>query len=740
MMIMAKQWILFCLIGLVFSANLSLKVLAITDDLDLQVLRSMYNALNRPPQLKGWNLVGGDPCDDSWEGVSCSGSSVIFIKLHGLELTGNLGFELFNLHSLKQLDISSNNIQGEIPLGLPYTLTHLNLASNKFSRNIPYSLAYMKHLRHLNLSHNALSGVLGDFFAGLESLVEMDLSYNNFNGDLPSSFGYLTNLTSLYLQGNAFTGSVIYLANLPLSDLNIQDNHFSGVIPEQFQSINNLWFDGNWFDRGENYPYPPWKYPFDNMPNEQNITSPPTQQSSAMESYPTRKVGGHKKRRVRSGKIGFLVGGGTLLAACAALALVVHIRRSQNQKLGRIGSSRNSLRSLAFRTNREFSCTDIEGSPHISVVNSPPGIRPWHLPPVRTKTLKVSRRSFSNSNNIPISSKLFTVAELQLATNSFSEDKLLGQGSLGSVYRAELPDGEFLAVKNISTVQLSLHEEEQFLNVVRIASRLRHPNIVTLLGYCIEHGQHLLVYEYVRNLSIDEALHCAGYTPLSWRLRLRIALGVARGVNYLHSSCVPPVAHNNLKAANILLDEHLRPRICDCGLAILRPLSSKGVKLKASETAIADSGYITPEDVYTGTNSIKADVYAFGVLLLELLTGRRPFDSSKPTEEQFLVKWASNKLHDNDCLAEMVDPTIKTTVSPKDLSRFADIITLCVQPEKEFRPTMSEVVESLLFLPKRSTPSIGTGTENGEVDPYNRSFHSINSPLFGSPTHSYYSI
>ncbi|XP_027174137.1 protein STRUBBELIG-RECEPTOR FAMILY 2 [Coffea eugenioides] len=737
---MAKRWMLFCFAGIFFSAILSLNVLARTDDLDVQVLRSMYNALNRPPQLKGWKSEGGDPCDESWEGISCTGSSVIFVNLHGLELTGNLGLELFNLRSLKQLDVSSNNIQGEIPLGLPINLTHLNLANNNFSQNIPVSLSYMRHLRHLNLSHNALSGVLGDVFTDLEKLIEMDLSYNKFSGDLPSSFGSLANLTRLYLQGNEFTGSVVYLADLPLSDLNIEDNHFSGVIPEKFQSINNLWFGGNRFDSGKNYPYAPWKYPFEDFPNEQSITGPPTQESSAIESYPTHKVGGHKRRRLGSSKIGFLVGGGTLVAFCAALALVVRIRRAQNQKLRSIGSSRHSLNSLAFSTSGEFSSTAAEGSPHLSILSSSSGIKSLHLPPIRSKPMKVSRRSFSKTSKVPISAKRYTVAELQLATNSFSEENLLGWGSLGSVYSAKLPDGELLAVKNISTVELSLHEEEQFLNVVRNASRLRHPNIVTLLGYCMEHGQHLLVYEYVRNLSLDDALHCTEYTPLSWDLRLRIALGVARGVNYLHSSCEPPVAHSNLKAANVLLDEDLRPRICDSGLAILRPLSSNSVKLKASEMAIADSGYIATEDVYIGMNNLKADVYAFGVLLLELLTGRPSFDSSKPTEEQFLVQWASRRLHDSDYLAGMVDPAIKTSISPQDLSRFADIVSLCVQPVREFRATMSEVVESLLVFIQKPAPGIGTDTADGEGDPCNRSFRSTNSRFFGSPTLSYYSI
>ncbi|GAV63935.1 Pkinase_Tyr domain-containing protein/LRR_6 domain-containing protein/LRR_8 domain-containing protein [Cephalotus follicularis] len=696
--------------------------------------------MNNPTQLKGWRLDGGDPCEESWTGVSCSGSSVIYLKLQGLNLSGYLSDNLSDLHHLKHLDVSSNNILGEIPNALPLNATHINLACNYLSQNIPHHLSIMKYLRHLNLSHNALSGPIGNVFTGLENLKEMDLSYNNFTGDLPSSFASLINVTRLFLQNNNFTGSVIYLANLPLTDLDIKENHFSGVIPRQFESIPNLWIGGNKFHAGGNYP--PWDFPLGTMPTEQNITGPPRTKSNAIEHYPSHKVGGHKKKSLGPGGIACMVGGVTLVATCAALFIAVRIYRSRIRKLNSLESSKSTLHSLPISTAREYSSTAPEESPQFLAVNSFPILGSRGIPPIRRiRAEKPSRRkSFSKKFKLPSSAKLYTVAELQLATNSFSEENLLGEGSLGSVYKAEFPHGQMLAVKNINMVSLSFHEEEQFLDVISTASKLRHPNIVPLLGYCVEHGQHLLVYEYIRNLSLCDVLHSETYKPLSWDIRLRIALGIARGLDYMHSKVSPPVIHGNIKATNILLDDELMPRICDCGLAILRPLTSNSVKLKASEIAIDETGYISPEHGQPGRDNTKSDIYAFGVLLLELFTGRRPFDSSKPREEQSLVKWASSRLHDGESLRQMVVPGIKRTFSSKALSQFADCVSLCIQPGKEFRPPMSEIVESLTCLLQKSGMEKNDAVDGTEVDPMERSFRSTRTRFIGSPTMSYVSV
>ncbi|KAJ7972286.1 putative Receptor protein kinase CLAVATA1 [Quillaja saponaria] len=742
---MVREYGYLHLIVIVFSAILFLRASAFTNPLDVAVLQDIYRTLNHPPELKGWRLDGGDPCEESWTGVACSGSSVFHLNIQGLNLTGYLGDKLNNLHDLKQLDVSSNNIWGQIPYNLPSNATHINMAFNYLSQNIPYSLPMMKNLRHLNLSHNLLSGPIGNLFSGLDNLREMDLSYNNFTGDLPSSFASLTNLTRLFLQNNKFTGAVIYLAELPLTDLNIQENIFSGVIPKHFQSIPNLWIGGNKFHAVDNSP--PWDFPLETVPIEQNITGPPTTQSSAIENYPSPNVSRHK-RSMSPGGIAFLVGGGTLLATGVALFVAIRIKQLRTDKLNSYGSSDSSMQSVPISTAIECSSTAPgEESPQILPFNSapilgpirhsigrPPHISPYHL----GRTERTSRRrSFSRRCRFPARIKVYTVAELQSATNSFSEENLLGEGSLGPVYKAEFPDGKILAVKNITMVGLSFNEEEQFLDVIGIACRLRHPNIVKLTGYCAEHGQHLIVYEYVRNLSLDDALHGEAYKPMSWGLRLQIALGIAQALDYMHSTFSPPVAHSNLKAANIFLDEDLVPRVCDCGIAVLRPLTSNKVKTKASEIAIANTGYVAPEHGQPGIDNTKTDIYAFGVLLLELLTGRKPFDDSRPRQEKSLVKWASSRLHDKNSLEDMVDPGIRRTFSPKALSRFADIISLCVQPLMQFRPPMSDIVVSLITLQQKFIMAKIGAADGNELDPLERSFRSTNTRFMVSPTLSH---
>ncbi|XP_058081296.1 protein STRUBBELIG-RECEPTOR FAMILY 2-like [Magnolia sinica] len=252
---------------------------------------------------------------------------------------------------------------------------------------------------------------------------------------------------------------------------------------------------------------------------------------------------------------------------------------------------------------------------------------------------------------------LYNVTELQAATNNFSEDNLLRMGTFGPIYKGVFPDGQILAVNIIEMAPLSLCEEDLFLDVNSSVSHLRHPNIASLLGYCVEHGKHFLVYAYVGNVSLVVALHSTqdiGKT-LTWNDCLRISIGVACALEYLHCTCVPPIAHGDVMAANIFLDHKLVPHLRNCGLVNLRPLIR--IKMEAYETASDSLGYTAPEFRQPGfdIDMTKCNTYGFGVLLLELLTGKKPYDSSKAGDWQFLVKRAGSRLHDFESLNSMVD-------------------------------------------------------------------------------------
>ncbi|KAK7412695.1 hypothetical protein VNO78_04251 [Psophocarpus tetragonolobus] len=670
-----------------FFLSLPLSI-ATTDPSDVQALQVMYNALNSPTQLTGWKIGGGDPCGESWKGVTCEGSAVVSIELSGLGLDGTLGYLLSDLMSLRKLDLSDNNIHDTIPYQLPPNLTSLNFARNNLSGNLPYSFSAMVSLNYLNLSNNALSMTIGDIFAGLSDLGTLDLSFNNFSGDLPPSFGALANLSSLFLQKNQLTGSIGVLIGLPLDTLNVANNNFSGQIPHELSSVHNFIYEGNSF---ENSPAP--------LPPES--TSPPpggsrSHHRSGSGSHNRTQASGNEKSDGHKGlTVGAIVGivlGSVVVAAILLLALVFCIQKQKKKKEARNFSG--SLPRGVINVTPQMQEQRVKSA---AVVTD---LKPRPAENVTVERVPVKSGSVKQMKS-PITSTSYTVASLQSATNSFSQEFIIGEGSLGRVYKADFPNGKVMAIKKIDNSALSLQEEDNFLEAVSHMSRLRHPNIVTLAGYCAEHGQRLLVYEYIANGNLHDMLHFAEDSSkfLSWNARVRIALGTARALEYLHEVCLPSVVHRNFKSANILLDEELNPHLSDCGLAALTPNTERQV----STQMIGSFGYSAPEFALSGVYTVKSDVYSFGVVMLELLTGRKPLDSSRVRSEQSLVRWATPQLHDIDALAKMVDPTLNGMYPAKSLSRFADIIALCVQPEPEFRPPMSEVVQALVRLVQRAS-------------------------------------
>ncbi|XP_010448928.1 PREDICTED: protein STRUBBELIG-RECEPTOR FAMILY 8-like [Camelina sativa] len=654
-------------------------VLCVTDPSDVQALQVLYTSLNSPSQLTNWKNGGGDPCGESWKGITCEGSAVVTIDISDLGVSGTLGYLLSDLMSLRKLDVSGNSIHDTLPYQLPPNLTSINLSRNNLSGNLPYSISAMGSLSYMNVSGNSLSMSIGDIFANHKSLSTLDLSHNNFSGDLPSSLSTVSKLSALYVQNNQLTGSIVVLSGLPLKTLNVANNRFNGSIPKELSSIQTIIYDGNSFDN----------VPASSQPDRPGKKGKPSG-SSKKPKIGTEEKSSESDKGLSGGVVTGIVFGSLFVAGIVALILYLCLHK-RKRKVG--GSTRAAQRSLPLSGTTETQEQRVKSVSSVADLKSSPA--------EKVTVDRVMKNGSISRIRSPITASQYTVSSLQVATNSFSQENIIGEGSLGRVYRAEFPNGKIMAIKKIDNAALSLQEEDNFLEAVSNMSRLRHPNIVPLAGYCTEHGQRLLVYEYVGNGNLDDTLHMNDDRSmnLTWNARVKVALGTAKALEYLHEVCLPSIVHRNFKSANILLDEELNPHLSDSGLAALTPNTERQV----STQIVGSFGYSAPEFALSGVYTVKSDVYTFGVVMLELLTGRKPLDSSRTRAEQSLVRWATPQLHDIDALSKMVDPSLNGMYPAKSLSRFADIIALCIQPEPEFRPPMSEVVQQLVRLVQRAS-------------------------------------
>ncbi|XP_057735691.1 receptor-like serine/threonine-protein kinase ALE2 [Arachis stenosperma] len=291
--------------------------------------------------------------------------------------------------------------------------------------------------------------------------------------------------------------------------------------------------------------------------------------------------------------------------------------------------------------------------------------------------------------------KIFSLNELEKATNNFDSSRILGEGGFGLVYKGILNDGRDVAVKILK--RDDQRGGREFLAEVEMLSRLHHRNLVTLLGICIERKTRCLVYELVPNGSVESHLHGADKetSPLDWNSRMKIALGAARGLAYLHEDSNPCVIHRDFKSSNILLEDDFTPKVSDFGLA--RTALEEGNK-HISTHVMGTFGYLAPEYAMTGHLLVKSDVYSYGVVLLELLTGRKPVDFSQPPGQENLVTWARPLLTNKEGLEMIIDPVVKPSIPADTMLKVTAIASMCVQPEVSQRPFMGEVVQALKLV------------------------------------------
>lgn len=296
--------------------------------------------------------------------------------------------------------------------------------------------------------------------------------------------------------------------------------------------------------------------------------------------------------------------------------------------------------------------------------------------------------------------RVFTYSELKQATNDFSRLLKIGEGGFGSVYKGTIKpvagkgEGIAVAIKQLNRDGFQGHKqwvaEVQFLGVVE------HPNLVKLIGYCAVDGergiQRLLVYEFMPNKSLEDHLFSKAYTTLSWPKRLQIVLGAAQGLAYLHEELEVQVIFRDLKASNVLLDEDFNPKLSDFGLAREGPT---GEHTHVSTEVMGTFGYAAPDYIETGHLTSKSDVWSFGVVLYEMLTGRRSLERNRPKSEQQLLEWIKHYPADSKKFGMIMDPRLESKYSLTAAQKIAKLADSCLVKSAKNRPMMSQVVECL---------------------------------------------
>ncbi|KAK4483791.1 hypothetical protein RD792_010995 [Penstemon davidsonii] len=350
------------------------------------------------------------------------------------------------------------------------------------------------------------------------------------------------------------------------------------------------------------------------------------------------------------------------------------------------------------------------------------------------------KQQISSSETSMDSTKIFTSEELEKATDNYADDRILGKGGYGIVYKGILPDKRIVAIKKSRFMDES--QTEQFINEVVILTQVNHRNVVKLLGCCLESEFPLLVYEYVSNGTLYEHIHSKGaLTWLSWENRLRIASESAGALSYLHSAASKPVIHRDVKSANILLDSNYTAKISDFGASRLISLDQTEVTTMVQGTL----GYLDPEYFHTSQLTEKSDVYSFGVVLAELMTGKTPIDMERRQDERNLTTYFTMSIKQGR-LFQILEPRVVREGSLDQLQAIGELIKRCLNLNGEDRPTMKEVAMELEGFRKfHSHPwaqqqpvreeSVGLMNENESADLYTAPFTS--GDLYTVPISSY---
>uniref|UniRef100_A0A1J3H4B5 Putative inactive leucine-rich repeat receptor-like protein kinase n=1 Tax=Noccaea caerulescens TaxID=107243 RepID=A0A1J3H4B5_NOCCA len=661
-------------------------------------LLTLKRSISRDPDgsLSNWNSENQDPC--SWNGVTCDDEKLVVslsipkkklvgylpsslgllsnlrhLNLRSNELSGILPVELFQAQRLQSLVLYGNSLSGSIPneIGDLRFLQILDLSHNSLNGSIPESILQCKRLRNFDLSQNNLTGsVPSGFGHALGSLQKLDLSFNSLNGLIPDDLGNLNRLQgTLDLSHNSFSGSIpASLGSLPEKVyVDLAHNNLSGPIPQTGALVNRgpTAFLGNPRLCG-----PPLKDPC--LPNTGNS---PTSHPFVPENQDkgSKKGGGGLSKSavvaiVVCDAIGICIVG--FLFSCCYLKLCS--RRNSVDEEGYVLEKEGKEKNGSF-------CFGRDGSESPSSDNLE---EPQHDLVLLDKHMALD------------------LDEL-LKASAF----VLGKGGNGIVYKVVLEDGLTVAVRRLG--EGGSQRCKEFQTEVEAIGKLRHPNVVKLKAYYWSVEEKLLIYDYIPNGSLANALHgnpaMVSFKPLSWEVRLKIMRGIARGLLYLHEFSPKKYVHGSLKLSNILLGEDTEPHISDFGLmhlsSIAGTLETTTNKNGSSigPSANLSSFYQAPEAMKaTVKPSQKWDVYSFGVILLEMITGRLPIVFVGKSEME-IVKWIQMCIDEKKEMSDVLDPYLV----PDDAEIEEEVIAVlkiamaCVNSSPEKRPPVKHIADAL---------------------------------------------
>ncbi|MBA0646294.1 hypothetical protein Goklo_014267 [Gossypium klotzschianum] len=632
--------------------------------------------------LSSWTPYS-DPCSTgSFDGVACNGQGrVVNISLQGKGLSGQIPPALGGLKSLTGLYLHFNALSGEIPKEIVSLsqLTDLYLNVNNLSGEIPLHIGNLTNLQVLQLCYNRLTGGLPTQLGSLHKLTVLALQDNRLTGAIPASLGDLGMLTRLDLSFNNLFGSVpVKLANAPmLKVLDIRNNTLSGNVPPVlkrlhagFQYENNLGLCGVGFPnlkdcadsskiyRSRPEPFKPNGLNQKNIPESADL---PTECSKANCSSPS----GSAKIGVVSGIVGV-----ALVLTVAALFTFAWYRR-RKQKIGSAFDSSDSRLS----TDQVKEVNRRSASPLISLEYS----NGWD-------PLDKGRSGNGFSQEV-FESFMFNLEEVERATQCFSETNLLGKSNFSAIYKGSLRDSSAVVVKCIAKTSCK-SDESEFLQGLKILTSLKHENLVRLRGFCCSkgRGECFLIYDYVPNGNLLQYLDVkqGNGKVLEWSTRISIIYGIAKGIRYLHESrgSKQALVHQNLSAEKVLIDNRSNPLLSDSGLHKLVADDIVFSTLKAS----AAMGYLAPEYTTTGRFTEKSDVYAFGMIVLQILSGTR-----KITQQ---IRHAA----ETSKVEELMDMNLEGKYSDSEATRLGRIALLCIHESPYHRPSIDNVIQELSAL------------------------------------------